>query len=294
MGHDWATLEFIENAKRYKIASISPVGFLAENILEANPLTLPLWIGGLAWLLFARSARAFRIIGVMVVLTWVFLVFQKSKPYYFASSVPVLMAAGGVAWEQWTHGRRWRWARWSVLAVLMVGMGVFLPIAIPVLSPASLDAYQKRLGIVPNTGEVGDTGELPQYFSDRFGWEELARTVSEIYRDLPQDERSRSIVLGENYGHSGALEYWSRQYELPPVYGTHNNYWIWGPPDVGEDVVVIAVNIDRERLEQEFEEVVEAGVAETPWARESHMTVRVCRGLKRPIGEVWSEIRLFI
>ena len=294
MGHDWPTLEFIENAKRYKIASISPVGFLAENILEANPLALPLWAGGLIWLFVARSARAFRIVGVMVVLTWVLLVMQKSKPYYFASSIPVLMAAGGVAWEQWTEGRRWRWGRWAVLTTLVVGMVIFAPIAVPLLSPAGLDAYQKKLGIVPNTGEIGVAGELPQYFSDRFGWEELARMVSESYLNLPQDERSRAIVLGENYGHAGALEYWSSRHELPPVYGTHNNFWIWGPPEVATDAVVIAVNIDREYLDQECDEVVEVGVAETPWARESRMAIRVCRGLRRPIGEIWDEIRLFI
>jgi len=294
MGHDWPTFEFVENAKRYKIASVSPVGFLAENVLEANPLALPLWVGGLIWLFVARSARAFRIVGVMVVLTWIFLVLQKSKPYYFASSIPILMAAGGVAWERWTGGRRWRWARWAVLATLVAGMAIFAPIAVPLLSPANLDAYQKKLGIVPNTGEVGVEGELPQYFSDRFGWEELARTVSEVYRNLPPDERARAIVLGQNYGQAGALEYWSHQYELPPVYATHNNYWIWGPPEVAADAVVIAVNLGRERLEQDCVEVVEAGVTATPWARESRMTIRVCHGLTRPVGEIWDELQLFI
>jgi 4-amino-4-deoxy-L-arabinose transferase-like glycosyltransferase len=294
VAHDWPTLEFIENAKRYKIASISPVGFLAENILESNPLTVPLWMGGLIWLLFARTARTVRIVVIMFVLTWLLLVLQKSKPYYFASSMPVMMAAGGVAWERWTEGRRWRWGRWGMLAALVAGMVIFAPIAVPLMSPAGLDAYQKKMGIVPNTGEVDVAGELPQYFSDRFGWEELARTVSEVYRNLPESERSRAIVLGENYGHSGALEYWSDRYDLPPVYGSHNNYWIWGPPDVGEDAVVIAIELDREYLEQECDEVVEAGAAETPWARESHMVVRVCRGLKRPISEIWGEIRLFV
>jgi len=294
VAHDWPTLEFIENAKRYKIASISPVGFLAENILEANPLTVPLWVGGLIWLFVARPARKFRIVGVMIVLTWVLLVLQKSKPYYFASSIPVMMAAGGVAWERWTEGHRWRGTRWVLLGTLIAGLAIFAPLAVPLMSPAGLDAYQKKLGVVPNTGEVDVSGELPQYFSDRFGWEELARTVSEVYRSLPEGERSRAIVIGQNYGQSGALEYWSDRYQLPPVHGNHNNYWIWGPPDVDENTVVIAVNFDREYLEQEFDEVVDAGVAETPWARESRMVVRVCRGLKRPIGEIWDDIQLFI
>ncbi len=292
--HDWPTREFVDNAKQYKIAVISPLEFLSENILEANPVTVPLWLGGLLWLAFARPARPYRIVGLMFVVTWVFLVLQKSKPYYFASSMPVMMAAGGVAWERWTGADRWRWARWLMAANLVVGLFVFLPLGLPVLSPPDLDAYQKRLGMVPNTGEVGHDSELPQYFSDRFGWQNLARVVSEVYQDLPAADRERAIVLGRNYGHSGALEYWSEEYDLPPVYGRHNNYWLWGPPPADAQTVVLAINFRTSDLEELFEEVVEAGVAETPWAQESHLRILVCRGLKRPIDQVWAEAKIFI
>jgi hypothetical protein len=292
--NDWPTLEFISNAKQYKISAISPLAFLSENILEANPLTVPLWLGGLLWLLLARSAKPHRIVGIMVVATWVILVLQKSKPYYFASSIPVMMAAGGVAWERWTEGRRRKWGRWVLIALLLVGLAVLLPIALPVLSPPELDAYQKRLGLVPETGEVGHTSELPQYFSDRFGWENLARVVAEVYRELPADERERAMVLGRNYGHSGALEYWSKTYDLPPVYGRHNNYWLWGPPPADGKTVVIAINFDPDGLREFFDEVVVAAVAESEWALESRLEILVCRGLKRPVDELWSAAKVFI
>ncbi len=292
--HDWPTREFIDNAKQYKIAVISPLDFLAENVLEANPVTVPLWLGGLLWILFARPAKPYRIVGLMFVVTWAFLVMQKSKPYYFASSMPVMMAAGGAAWERWTSAGRWRWARWAMAANLGLGLMVFLPLGLPVLSPSDLDAYQKRLGMVPNTGEVGHDSELPQYFSDRFGWPNLARVVAEVYAGLPAGDREHAIVLGRNYGHSGALEYWSKEYDLPPVYGRHNNYWLWGPPPAGEQTVVIAIGFETETLEEIFGEVVEAGVAETQWAMESHLRIYVCRGLKRPIEEVWAEAKVFI
>jgi 4-amino-4-deoxy-L-arabinose transferase-like glycosyltransferase len=289
----WPTLEFIENAKRYKISATSPTGFLSENILEANPLTVPLWVGGLLWLFIAKRARPFRLVAIMFVVTWIVLVLQKSKPYYFASSMPVMMAAGGTAWEQWTQGRRWRWGRWAMAAGLIAGLVIFMPIALPILSPAGVDAYQKRLGIVPNTGEVGHTAALPQYFSDRFGWEHLARVVSGVYQGLPEDERNQCVVWGRNYGHAGALEYWSRTYELPPVVSTHNNYWMWGPPeDVG--AVVIVSGGRRESLEEIFEEVIEAGVAETPWAQESRLTIWVCRRMRVPIEQLWQSGKSFI
>jgi 4-amino-4-deoxy-L-arabinose transferase-like glycosyltransferase len=291
--HGWPTLEFIENAKRYKISATSPTGFLSENILEANPVTVPLWLGGLIWLAVARRARRFRIVAIMFVLTWVLLVLQKSKPYYFASSFPVMMAAGGVAWEAWTGARRWRWARWLMVVNLIAGLLIFMPIALPVLSPEGVDAYQKKLGIVPNTGEVGHTAALPQYFADRFGWEELSRAVSDVYEGLSEEERAKCVVLASNYGEAGALEYWSRRYELPPVYCPHNNYWFWGPPK-GAGEVMIIVGRDRESLETAFDEVVDEGVVETPFAQESRITILLCRGLHRPIEEIWQKVKMFI
>ena len=100
--------------------------------------------------------------------------------------------------------------------------------------------------------------------------------------------------MGSNYGHSGALEYWSSTYDLPPVYGRHNNYWLWGPPPVDESTVVIAIDFDIEDLRLVFDQVAEAGVAESRWAQEPHIPVFVCRGLKQPIAELWPKIKLFI
>jgi hypothetical protein len=284
--NDWAAFEFIESAKSGKIAHFSPWEFLSENMLEANPLTLPLWVGGLLWLLIARRARRYRLVGLMFVATFVILVAQSSKPYYFAASFPVMMAAGGVAWERWTGGRRWRWARWVMAANLLAGGVVLAPIAVPLLSPQRTVSYGQRMGIVPAAQEVSHTSPLPQYFSDRFGWENLARVVSEVYMDLPAEDRGRCIVFGRNYGHAGSLEYWSRHYELPPVYSSHNNYWLWGPPPRESDVVIV-IRGSRERLEELFEEVIEAAEAVSPHAMESHMTIWVCRGPKHSIVDAW-------
>jgi hypothetical protein len=100
------------------------------------------------------------------------------------------------------------------------------------------------------------------------------------------------VVLGRNYGHAGSLEYWSRRYDLPPVYSVHNNYWLWGPPPANRDVMIV-VNNRRELLEELFDEVIEAAVAKSPHAMESHMTIWICRGPKRPVEEIWKDFKSY-
>jgi hypothetical protein len=290
--HDWPTLEFIENAKQYKITDTSPLGFLAENILEANPLSLPLWLGGLGWLLFAKRAARFRIVGFMFLLSFVIMVAQKSKPYYLGASFPVLMAAGGAAWEGWTQSARWQWCRWLLVATLLVGAVIVVPMSVPLLSLEGSVAHMKRLHIAPNTGEDIRTA-APQYFSDRFGWEELAREVSRVYESLEADERTHTVVLTSNYGQSGSLEYWSRRYELPPVFSRHNSYWLWGPPPESTRVV-LAIGFRREDLEAMFEEAVAAGHHEAAYAIESDLTVWACRSPRATQAKIWTAIRLYI
>ena len=290
--HDWATWEFIQNAKQYKISGLSPLVFLKECLLEANPLTVPLWLGGLLWLLLARRARRFRLVGMMFVLTYLILILQKSKPYYLAASFSVLIAAGGVAWENWTDGRRWRWLRWFLAANLLAGFIIFAPMALPLLPLERSVAYMQRLGIVPTPQEVGHDAAAPQYFADRFGWENLAASVAAVCADLPAGERSHCVIVASNYGQAGALEYWAEKYDLPPVYCFHNNYWFWGPPPATG--VVIAVTYHRKVLDETFAEVSAAGAAETPRALESRIPIWLCRDLQRPMDELWNDLKNFI
>ena len=292
-GNGWPTLEFVRNAAANKNADLTLQAFVSECILEANPFTLPLWLGGLGWIFLSREARPFLLIGIIFVVTFAIVFLQNGKPYYFASSMPAMMAAGGAAWERWTNGRRLRWLRWAFIFVLAAGGAALSPIAVPVLSPEGTVAYARRLGIAPAKQEIGHTSVLPQHLSDRLGWENLARVVSDAYRSLPPDDRGRCAVLGNNYGHAASLEYWSRRYDLPPIYSTHNNYWFWGPPST-ETAVLIVTGSGTDSLDQLFGEVTLAGFAESQYAQESRIPVWICRSPRRPLGEIWKECRSFI
>jgi hypothetical protein len=56
---------------------------------------------------------------------------------------------------------------------------------------------------------------------------------------------------------------------------------------------MIVIRGSRERLGELFDEVIEAGVAESPYAMESRMTIWICRGLRRPIEDMWEDYKAF-
>src|SRR6185295_10272360 len=51
-------------------------------------------------------------------------------------------------------------------------------------------------------------------------------------------QRYMATVFGQNYGDAGAVDALSRAYGLPPTISGHNSYFLWGPPE-GADVVII-------------------------------------------------------
>jgi hypothetical protein len=182
--HGWPTLEFVRRATELKNVAFSPLEFLAEQVLLINPALLPLWGGGLVFLLFAPAARRFRALG------WVY--------------------------------------------------------------PAG------------------------------------------VYRELPEADRRRACVFGQNYGHAGAIDYFRGSYDLPPAVAGHNSYWLWGPGRCTGEVLIV-IGGRRSDHERGFEEVREAGRFECrdcmPY--EADLTLYVARRLRLPLAEAWPRVKHF-
>jgi 4-amino-4-deoxy-L-arabinose transferase-like glycosyltransferase len=291
--HGWPTLEFIRNAKLYKITALSPLQFLGSQILEIHPLNALLWVGGLLWLLAGREGRKFRALGIIYVVAFVAMVLQKSKPYYLGPTYPMLLAAGAVAFEGFSRTRTA--LRPVVVSVIAVGGLLTAPLAVALLPVEKFIAYQRVLGLAPVAAERMDMGALPQHFADRFGWEELTAAVAQAYRALPESEKAGALVVTSNYGEAGALRYYGPRHGLPLAVSQHNNYFLWGP---GKDraEVVITVGMDVEDVSDTFESVTVAGRFESPYAMpyETRPPILVCRGFKIPLAEAWARGKKYI
>ncbi len=291
--HGWPTLEFWGNYGD-KIDEASPLEFLVEQIVTMQPPTLPIWLAGLYYYLFAREGRPYRALGFVYAILFVLFMVQNARFYFLAPAYPMLFAAGGVAIEQFVRRHRWNWLKPTYVAILVISGAVVAPITVlPVLPVETLagitGAAGGDAGVELETREVA---ALPQNFADRFGWEEMAATVAGVYEELPQDERSEACVLTGNYGEAGAIDFFGPEYGLPGAISGHNNYYIWGPGGcTGE--VVISVGVPLERLETVFGEVEEADMVSCEYCMpdENNLPVYVSRDPRMPFEEAWPHFK---
>jgi 4-amino-4-deoxy-L-arabinose transferase-like glycosyltransferase len=286
--HGWPTLEFWQVYSADKTYPVTPPEFLLQQILTMHPLTLPLWLAGLAYFFFG-GGKKYRTLGWVYVILYGVFTIQQAKNYFLAATYPMLFAGGAVLIEQAIQRRQWLWLRPAYASLLLVGGLATAPLAMPLLPVETYIAYSQGFG---GTAEVKQerlaTAQLPQHFADRFGWEELVASVAKVYAGLPPEEQAVACILTGNYGEAGAIDFFGGAYHLPKAISGHNSYFIWGPGGcTGE--VVISVGLRGEDVVPSFEKVTPASASYCRYCMpyENALPIFVCRGLKMDIHEAW-------
>jgi len=273
---------------------LAPIPFLAQQTLIMHPANLPVWLAGL-WFLLAGRGRRYRAVGLTFVTLLVVFIVMHAKDYYLAPAYPMLLAAGSVAIEAWSHRIAASGIRTAVRALavfwLVVTGAILAPIASPLLAPADLVEYQEKLGLEPPRTEVNHVGPLPQLWGDQFGWPELVAEIAGIYRALPEDERARTGIFASNYGEAGAINLFGPEHGLPSAICAHQTHSMWGPGAFDGDNL-IWLQRSAESLEGMCESVEIIGQHHHRWGMaEENRDILLCRRLKTPLPELWPELR---
>ena len=228
--NDFPTLEFMHRASQYKNSPTEPVAFFLGSLLELNPSSSILLLAALYFLFINKEGKKFILIAILYVSVFLVFLFNNGKPYYMGVLYPVILAAGAVGIDYLIQRYLKNWTRYVlVIVLLMPGYLFSLPFAVPVLNVDTFIKYSEATGIKPASGERSKLGLLPQFFADRFGWEEMAEKVAVAYNKLSDSEKKKVIIFGQNYGEAGAVDYYGKKYGLPGAISDHNSYWMWGP-----------------------------------------------------------------
>jgi hypothetical protein len=288
------TIEVLENAARLKNAPVSWYGFIAEQALLVHPLAFPVVLAGLWFFLGSKDGRAYRFLGWTYLLFLVQMIVLKGRIYYVAPIYPVLFAAGAVWIESRIEERHWEWARQAILIPLTVGGMVAAPLALPILPVDAAADYSNFWDIHKVRVENYDSGKLPQFFADMFGWPNQVKFVASVYKGLSPEDRAHCAILAANYGEAGAIDYFGPSYGLPRAISPHNNYYLWGPGSSSPDIV-IAVGMDKGKLELLFADVQRATTILDPYAvpDENNLPLYICRHPRVSLSDVWPSLKFF-
>ncbi len=246
--------------------------------LFTGPLLFPVSIAGLVWILGAKAAAPWRVLGIAALVALGLVVVTGGKAYYALGSAPLFMAAGAIVIDRWlARGHvRLKVASFSAAAVLS---GAFIALlTLPVL-PLATYAASSLPAAVPDT-------------ANQVGWPRFVATVESVVASLPADQRARAVILTNDYSEASPLVLLGTG--LPPVYSGHNSYWDWGPPP-DDRTVVIHVGDWRPADWSAFfvgcQDVARIDNGLGIPNGEQGVPVSVCSGVKAPWSQMWPDLR---
>ncbi len=271
--HNWPVISHMSELADTQLGNMQLKDFLMAQLFMHLP-ALPVWMGGLIWLIFNKKHRQFRIFAWAFGITLLLIILLKGKFYYTIAAYTMLMVFGGIAWEQWSARPR-RWIAWVILA-LMISNGIFsLPLSLPIYKPERLVEYGKKmeeLGLgVMFMWEDGEIHELPQDFADMVGWDELGHKVWIFYDTLPDSVKISTLVYGEFYGCAGAMDYYRPDKSYPEAFSFNDAFMEWIPrkPEL-EHMIYVGYT---DRVPEYFLDVQLVGRVEHPHFRERGLPI---------------------
>ena len=224
--HNWPLAHHMQELQETQLQYLSPFDFIKDQLLYLVPVVF-IWIAGLIWLFKNKQWRFIFWIYLFII---IFLLAGRGKSYYSMGIYPSLLAAGAVAWENFTLKKIW--LRYVVASVIIFLIVLFIPMLLPVWEPKKLAAFYQenkleKIGLLK--WEDQRNHPLPQDFADMLGWNEIARQTAAVYQQIPENEKSQTLIKGDNYGLCGALNYYGKKYGLPRAYGYNGSFLLWIP-----------------------------------------------------------------
>jgi hypothetical protein len=290
--HGFPFVELVRNAGR-KDLDVSPTAFALNQVFILDPFFAPVWLCGIMAPFALRELRPVRFVPVAFVVTALAIVAGHGKDYYLAPAYPALFAVGAVAAERLVHSAFVR-AAYMVLAVAVALIGA--PLALPILSPQGLIAYQEALHLRARAQERGDSGDaIPPTLADMLGWRDFAREVGLAYDAIPARERAHTSILVDNYGEAAALDIYGASYGLPPALSGHNQYYLWRARGQAPQNL-LRVQDNPERLQPYCAQMTVVATTSSRYARdfENGKAIAFCRGLHPSIDAIWPSLKIFI
>jgi len=205
---------------------------------------------------------------------------MKAKDYYAVGIYPVMIAFGSV-YLDFILTKKWRTIVLPFLICFNIGIFFLtLKIVYPIFTPDEIRQHAssfEKFGML--RWEDGKNHNLPQDFADMLGWKEMADKSLEAYRMIPVNELENTLVICNNYGQAGALNYYNRN-KMAEAYAFNTDYIYWLPHIKKIQNILLVGHKPGDDVIGLFEECKLMGVVENEQAREKNTGIYMLTGAK--------------
>lgn len=286
MHHHFVWLRWIHSIHARDVRQGHADDFLLGQLWKTtNPVTVPVWLAGLWFVIAKREGRRWRLLGWMYAIPLVVLLALRGRDYYLAGAYPMLLAAGAVQAEGWLGRLRPGWviAVRSTVWQSFVSSGLIIAALTLPVAPAG----SRWWSIADGSNGV---------FKAQFGWPEMVAAVARVRDSLPAEERDHFAILAGDDGETGAVDLYGPAYHLPPAISGMNSAWYRGYGDPAPQTI-IGVNMDPAFLKREFASCAVAGELAHPLGivNDTVLTneIYVCRGLRESWPQFWAGFQYY-
>ncbi len=270
----WPVVHHLKELTDTQLVNVKRSAFLLEQVLFFLGSDY-LLIAALAGFIFYKPFKPYRLVGLGFLFTITIYTYFKAKGYYALGLYPALLCFGAVYWEQ-LFAKGWKkylkpiWPLFTMALFLLV-----IRLVLPMMTPEQIVEKEdkfKKLGLL--RWEDGKDHALPQDFADMLGWKEMAAKTIQAYEQIPANEKNKTLILCDNYGEAGALNFYSNG-KLPLAVSFSADYINWFPKmDSIKYVIGVGIHIDSVWKEN-FSGIIETGRVENSFAREYNTVVYV-------------------
>ena len=153
-----------------------------------------------------------------------------------------------------------------------------------------MEAYTRSVGLTSlvNQTNTGRVLRLPQDYADMLGWEERVAAVARAYHALDPVRREEAVILADNWGEAGALDFYGPRHGLPGVVSSSGSYWFFGPGSKPGAVVVI-IGEKESSLRRSCDRVTVAERITNDWTvpEERDLSVLICEEPRGTLQQAW-------
>ncbi|HYW97449.1 MAG TPA: glycosyltransferase family 39 protein [Bacteroidales bacterium] len=277
ISHRFPVMHHMQVLSETQLVNDTATGFLADQAIYYSG-SIVLVITALLAFFFYKPFRPYRAVGISFITVIVLNVLLKGKSYYASGLYPAMIVFGGVCIDNLLA----RWGKKTVITFLVTAnIAVFVltfRLIFPVLSPQQImdrsSAFAK-FGML--RWEDGQNHHLPQDFADMLGWEEMAAKSLRAWKTIPVKQRPRTLVFCDNYGQTGALNYYNRG-KMSEAYSFSTDYIFWLPRlDTIENVLLLG-NRPPEEVIRMFNNFEKVDSTTNPYAREQGKGIYLLEG----------------